>query len=62
MLGQSLNEKTTIETFVDDIVKQHHDLADLIADCQIDNLEIVLGIQHVQVFDDLLVGDVPLTE
>ena len=62
MLGESLNEQTTVESFVNDIVEQHHDVTHLVLHTQVDDLEIVLGVEHVQVFNHFLVGDVTLTE
>ena len=62
MLGQTLYQQTTVETFVDDVVEQYHDVHGLVLQGEVDNLEVVVGIQHVQVFNDLLVGDVALTE
>ena len=62
MLGQTLNEQSAVEALVDDIVQQHHYVAHLIYYGEIDDLEVVLGVEHVQVFDHFLVGDVALTE
>ena len=62
MLGQSLDQEAAVEAFVDDSVEQHHDVADLVLQTQVDDLEVVLGIEHVQVLNHFVVGDVPLTE
>ena len=62
MFGKSLNQQTTVESLVDDVVQQQHDVAYLVVNREVDNLEIVLGIQHVQVFNHFLVGDVTLAE
>ena len=62
MLGQSLNEQSAIETLVDNLVEQHHDVCHLINNREVDDLEVVLRVEHVQVFYHLLVSDVALTE
>ena len=62
MLGQSLNEQSTIETLVDNLVEQHHDVCHLINNREVDNLEVVLRIEHVQVLNHFLIRDVALTE
>ena len=62
MLGQTADEQSTVEALVDDIVDQHHDVGHLVMQAEVDELEVVFGIQHIEVFDDLLVSDIPLTE
>ena len=62
MLGESLNQQTTVESLIDDVVQEHHDVAHLIINREVDDLEVVLGIEHVQVFNHFLVGDVALAE
>ena len=62
MFGQTLDEESAVEAFVDDIVEQHHDVADLVFQTQVDNLEVILGVEHVQVLNHLFVCDVALAE
>ena len=62
MLGQALDEQAAIETLVDDIVEQYHDVCHLVDNREVDNLEVILRVEHVQVLDNLLVGDITLTE
>ena len=62
MFGEAADEQTAIKAFVDGIVEEHHDVAHLILQTQVDDSEIVVGIHHVEVFDHLFISDVPLTE
>ena len=62
MLSQTLNQQSAVKAFVNHAVQQHHNVAHLIIYGQVDNLKVVLAIQHVQVLNHLLVGDVALTE
>ena len=62
MFSQSLYEQSAVEATVDDVVEQHHDFHRFILKGEVDNLEIIVRIQHVEVFDDFLIRDVTLTE
>ena len=62
MRSQSADEMTAIEAVVDDVVQQYHDIGHLVLQRQVDDVEVVLRIEHIQVVYHLLVGDVPLTE
>ena len=62
MLGESLNEQSAIEPLVDNRVEQYHDVAHIINNREVDDLEVVLGIEHVEVLNHFVVGDIALTE
>ena len=59
---QSVDEMTAIEAAPNDLIEQNHDVSNLVFQCKVDDAEVVVGIEHVQVFDDLLIGDGALTE
>ena len=59
---QSVDEMTAIEAAPNDLIEQDHDVGNLIFQCKVDDAEVVVGIEHIQVFDDLLIGDGALTE
>ena len=62
VLGKALNKQSAIEALIDNRVKQHHDIAYLIINREVDDLEVILCIQHVEILDHLVVSDIPLTE
>ena len=62
MFCQALNEQSAIEAVVDDSVEQHHHIRHLVLKSEVNHSEIVLGVEHVKVFYNLLIGDVSLTE
>ena len=62
MLGQTLNQQASIEALIDNRVEQHHNVAHLIIYREVDNLEVVLAIEHIQILYHLIVSDVALTE
>ena len=62
MLSQSLYEQSAVKAFVDNGIEQHHDVRHLVFTRQVDNLKVVFSIKYVQVFDNLLIRDVALTE
>ena len=62
MFGKSPNQQSSVESLVDDLVQQHHDVTHLILHGEVSDLEIVFSVQHVQVLYHFLVRDVPLTE
>ena len=62
MFGETADKQSSIKSFIDDLVEQHHDVCHLVLNSQVDDFKVVLCVQHVQVFNDLLIGDIPLTE
>ena len=60
--GETLDEQSTVEALVDDRVEQYHNVAHLIFYREVYDAEVVLRVEHVEILDDLLVGDVALTE
>ena len=62
MLGESLNHVAAVESLVQDAVEHHHHLAYLVLYGEVYQLEVVVAVEHVQVFYYLLVGDVALAE
>ena len=62
MLSQTADEQSSVEALADNVVQQNHDVSHLVVNAQVDNLEVILGIEHVQVFDNFLIGNISLTE
>ena len=62
MFGKPADQQSSVESLVDDLVKQHHDVAHLVIHGEVDDLEVILRVQHVQVLYHFLVRDIPLTE
>ena len=62
MFGKPLDKQSAVEALVDNLVEQNHDIAHLILIREVDDLEIVFDVEHIQILDDFLVGDVTLTE
>ena len=62
MRGQSVGEKSTVEAFRENGVEQHHQVAHFVFEAQIYYLEIIVCIQHVEVFQHLVVRDVALAK
>ena len=62
MLGQSLYEQTAVEALVDDVVQQYHRLTGLVRHSVVHQTEVILRVQHVQVFYHLLIRNIALTE
>ena len=62
MLGESLNHVSAVESLAQDIVEQQQHLAHLVLQGEVHELEVVVAVEHVQVFYHLLVGDVALAE
>lgn len=54
MLGKTLDKNASVETFVENIVQQHHHLAHFVGESEVNQVEIVVAIQNVQVLDYLL--------
>ena len=59
---QSAYEQSAIEAAAQDVVQPHHQVAHLVLQGQVEHTEVVVGIEHVEVFDYLLVGNVALRE
>ena len=53
---------SSVKAFCQEFVNYHHDVAHLVFEGEVDDVEIVFGIEHVEVFQYLLVGYVALTE
>ena len=62
MLGQSADQMSSVKALGDNIVEQHHHVRHFVGQRQIDDIEIVLTVEHVQVFNHLLIGDITLAE
>ena len=62
MRSKSIDEVTTIKSFVDNIIQKNHNVAYLILKSKIDDVEIIVFIKHIEVFYYLLVGDIALRE
>ena len=62
MRGETADEVSAVKSLVDDVVEQHHDVCHLVVKAQVDDVEIVVGIQHVEVFNHLIICDVALAE
>ena len=59
---QSVDEVAPVKTLLYDAVEQHHYVAHLVLKRQVNHAEVVVGIQLVEVFNHLGVGDVALAE
>ena len=62
MASQPLDEQAAVETLIENVVEQHHRLAHLVLHGVVHHAEVVFRVEHVEVFNHLLVGDVALTE
>ena len=62
MQCQSAYEQSAVEAAAQDVVQPHHQVAHLVLQGQVEHTEVVVGIEHVEVFDYLLVGNVALRE
>ena len=51
-----------VESLVEYIIQEHHDFTHLVFQSKADDIEVIVCIQHIQVFYHLLVGDVSLRE
>ena len=60
--SKAIDKMTTIKTVGQDLVEQKHDVGSLVFKGEVDDSEIVFGIEHIEVFYDLLIGDVSLAE
>ena len=60
--GQSDDEVAPVEALRQHPVEEQHDVGHLVVQGQADGLEVVVGIEDVEVFDGLLEGDVALRE
>ena len=53
---------TSVEAFLKDTIKEQHLLCNLAFKSQVNSIEVVLFIKHIEVFEHLFIGDVSLTE
>ena len=60
--GESVDEVTSVEALFYNRVQEHHTLAHLVRQRIVDKLEVVVGVQLVEVFYHLFVRDVALAE
>lgn len=58
MIAQSADEMLRFKAFADDVVEQEQNVGRVALQNVVDDFEIIVVIQHVEVFDDILVGDV----
>ena len=58
VVAHARDEVLGFETFVDDIVHQKKNIARITLQEVIDNPEVIVVVEHVEVFDDGLVSDV----
>ena len=62
MSSQSADEMSAIESLVDYIIEEHHHLCHFVLQRKIDDVKIVLTVEHVQVLNHFFVSDIPLAE
>ena len=62
MRRESIDEMSTVESLFHHAVQQKHHLHHLAFQGEVDSVEIIVGIQHVEVFQHLFVCNIPLTE
>ena len=62
MACQARNEVGSIKAFCQHAIQEQHHLRHLVFQCVVYDIEIVVGIEHVEIFDNLLIGDIALTE
>ena len=60
--GQSDDEVAPVEALRQHPVEEQHDVGHLVIQGQEDGLEVVVGIEDVEVFDRFLEGDIALRE
>ena len=58
MVAQSADEMLRFKAFADDVVEQEQNVGRVALQNVVDDFEIIVVIQHVEVLDDILVGDV----
>ncbi len=57
---QALAEVAAVEPFGNDAVEQEHYLRGVVLEREVHDTEIVVGIEHVKIFNHMLVGDISL--
>ena len=62
MAGQSVDKVSTVETLVNHVVKQDHNVGSLILKSLVDDVKVVVGVEHIKVLDNLFVGNISLRE
>ena len=58
MVAHAVDEMLGLKALADDVIEDEQDIARVAAQDVVDNLEIIIVIQHVEVVDDVLIGDV----
>ena len=58
MVAHAAHKMLWLKALADDVIQDEEDVARLAAQNMVNDLEIIVVIQHVQVVDDILVGDV----
>ena len=53
---------SAVEALVYYVVQQHHHVCRLVLQAQVDDVKVVVGVEHVQVLNHLFICDVALTE
>ncbi len=62
MVAHATDEMLWLEALADDVVEDEQDVAGPAVKDMVDDLEVIVVIQHVQVVDDILIGDVLAAE
>ncbi len=62
MVAHAADEMLRLEAFADDVVQDEQDVACLATKDVVDDLEVIVVVEHVQVLDDVLVCDVLAAE
>ena len=62
VIVQSSDEVAAFESLAEDFIESEHDVGDFAAEEVIDQLEVVVVVEHVEVGNGLLVGNVALAE
>ena len=57
MVAQAVDEMLRLKAFADDVVEDEQDVARVAAQDVVNDLEIIVVIQHIEVVDDILVGN-----
>ena len=59
---ESTHEMTSFESFRKNIVQREHDFRNIACEEEIDQLEIIFIVEHIEVGDGLLISDITLAE
>ena len=55
--AHSVDEMLRFETFINNIVDHQQDVAGVALQKVVDNPEVIVVVEHIEVFDDRLIGD-----